>query len=65
MREFNMLEAGTGRHLGTVRCVDDVAPGDLVLQFRQDLIQIEEVRPRPSFSGEPGVHDARRKKKPA
>lgn len=42
-REFQMREVGTGRLLGTLRTVDDCAPGAVVLAFKQDRVQVEVV----------------------
>jgi hypothetical protein len=43
-----------------------VQPGDIVLRFHLNEIQVEALPPRPPFEGTPGVHDpprrARRKK---
>lgn len=40
-RQYELREIATGRVLGTVSCVDDVAPGALVLFFKQDLVQVD------------------------
>lgn len=42
-KEFELREAGTGRLLGTLRMVEDCAPGAVVLAFKQDRVQVERV----------------------
>jgi hypothetical protein len=44
---------------------EECNPGDIVLRFHLNEIQVEALPPRPPFEGTPGVHDhrgARRKK---
>ena len=70
-REFELLEAGTRKHLGTLTWSEPAMPGDLVLRFRMGEIQLEVLPPQPAFVGvSPGVHDERgarraKAKKPA
>jgi len=38
-----MREAATGKLLGTLRTVEDCAPGAVVLAFKQDRVQVEAI----------------------
>ena len=68
-REFELVEAVTRKRLGTISLSEATLPGDLVLRFRRDEIQLEAMPVRPGFAGAPGVTDARSskswRKKPA
>jgi hypothetical protein len=66
-REFQMREAGTGKLLGTLRTVDDCAPGAVVLAFKQDRVQVEAIthamlEGEPQVAGGPPEHERPRGK---
>ena len=67
-REFELIESGTRKHLGTLLMSEACLPGDIVLRFQLNTIQVEALPPKQPFEGTPGVHDERgrrRKKEPA
>lgn len=53
-RRFEMREVGTRRLLGTIETIEAMAPGAVVLMFRDDLVQVDVPPPAPVTDG-PGV----------
>lgn len=69
-REFEMVEAGTGRRLGSVSMSEAAMPGELLLRFRDGEIQLEAIGPRPTAAPPAPAADPRSsrptsRKKPA
>ena len=69
-REFELVEAGTRKRLGIIILKEAAMPGELVLRFRRDEIQLEVAQRRTQDeAASPGAADARSskssRKKPA